>query len=433
VISALITKSLIQRTGSGRYDLHELIRQFAAEHFSVHPDELSATQSQHGHYYLQFFGQADGRLRSSAQAEALAELMAEMDNFRAAWDWAVAQREFALIEQALRPFSAIYDMRGWLREGFEYLAGALEAVEKAYEQSPSDRTIRVALAHLLSTRALPAIRLARHVEAQAMLQRSLEILRPINEPRVLVEAVTFLGTAMESTSNYARAKELYTEGLEIAKEIDDQWFAALCLTLVTQLASFTKPIAEPEQTHQGLQMVVAKWRTVGDPRFTTLALNLLSLSASSLGQYDEARAALKECLKLSRSIGDRWGMGLAFRGLGIVAQEQGRHAEAVKMLRKNLETSIELGARQDAARALAEMGRSVFALGYETKAERIWREALRTATETGSSGWASQGCRRNTGIMSTPSRYCGSSWITPLLSQGPGNAPHNFAVKLNRN
>jgi predicted ATPase/transcriptional regulator with XRE-family HTH domain len=388
VISALITKSLIRRTGSGRYDLHELIRQFAAEHFSDHPDELSETQARHGHFYLLFFAQADGRLRGYAQTEVLAELTAEMDNFRAAWDWAVAQSEFALIEQALRTFSAIYDMRGWLQEGFEYLAGALRALERAYEQSPSDRTIQVALAHLLSARALPAVRLARHVEAQAMLERSLEILRPLNEPRVLVEAITFLGTAMESTGNYARAKELYTEGLEIAEEIADHWFAALCLTLVTQLASFTQPIAELEQTHEGLQTVVAKWRAVGDPRFTTLALNLLSLSASSLGQYDEARAALQECLTLSKSIGDRWGLGLAYRGLGIVAQEQGQHAEAVKMLRANLETSLELGARQDAARALVEMGRSVFALGNEAEAERIWREALRTATETRGSGWA---------------------------------------------
>jgi predicted ATPase len=34
VLSTLVTKSLIRRNGDGRYDLHELIRQFAAEHFS---------------------------------------------------------------------------------------------------------------------------------------------------------------------------------------------------------------------------------------------------------------------------------------------------------------------------------------------------------------------------------------------------------------
>ncbi len=388
VLSALVMKSLIRRTGTGRYDLHELIRQFAAEHFSDHPEELIATQARHGHYYLQFFSQADRRLRSSTQPEALAELTVEMDNFREAWDWAVAQGEFALIEQAMRTFTMLYDIHGWLREGFDYLAGAAGALETAHEQSPSDRTIQVALAHMLSAWSLLAVRLARHAEAQAMLERSLEILRPLNEPGVLVESITFLGTVMESTGNYARARELYAKGLQIAIAIDDRWFAALCHTLAIQLASFTQPMDKPEQTHARLQSVVAEWRAVGDPRFTTLALNLLSLNASSLGHYDEARAALQECVTLSRSIGDHWGVGLAYRGLGIVAQEQGLHTQAVKMLRKSLETSIELGARQDVARALAEMGRSIFALGNDAEARRIWREALHIATETGGPGWA---------------------------------------------
>ena len=49
-----------------------------------------------------------------------------------------------------------------------------------------------------------------------MLERSLEILRPLNEPHVLVESITYLGMLMEVTGNYARALELYSEGLEVA-------------------------------------------------------------------------------------------------------------------------------------------------------------------------------------------------------------------------
>ena len=108
VLSALVTKSLIRRSGAGRYDLHELIRQFAAEHLAEHPEEQMATRARHGRYYLTFFGQADGRLRSSAQRETLAELTAEMDNFRAAWEWAVAHGEFALIEQTMRTLGLFY-------------------------------------------------------------------------------------------------------------------------------------------------------------------------------------------------------------------------------------------------------------------------------------------------------------------------------------
>ena len=72
-----------------------------------------------------------------------------------------------------------------------------------------------------------------------MLERSLEILRPLNEPRVLVESITFLGLVMEVTGNYARALELYSEGLEIATAIGDRWYTALCLTYLNGLTAIT--------------------------------------------------------------------------------------------------------------------------------------------------------------------------------------------------
>jgi len=215
-----------------------------------------------------------------------------------------------------------------------------------------------------------------------MLERSLEILRPLNESRVLVEAITFFGMVMELTGDYARALEHYSEGLEIAKEIGDRWFAALCLTCITGLVGITHIMVEPEIAHEQMQSAMAEWRAIGDPRLIAIGLNNLSLSALRLGQYNEARAALEESVGLSISIGDRYGLGFAYRGLGIIAQAQGEHQQAMDMFHKSLDTLTELGARQDVARVLAEMGRSIFALGNDAEAGRVWGESLRLAIET---------------------------------------------------
>ena len=128
-LSTLVTKSLIRRSGAGRYDLHELIRQFAAEQFAEHPDEQTATQARHGRYYLTFFGRADGRLRSSAQRETLAELTAEMDNFRPHGIGLSLMVSSPLIEQTMRIFAWFYDMRGWFQEGLDTLGRAVNALE----------------------------------------------------------------------------------------------------------------------------------------------------------------------------------------------------------------------------------------------------------------------------------------------------------------
>ncbi len=198
MLNTLMTKSLIRRNVTGRYDLHELIRQFAAEQCVECQEEQIAAQAAHGAYFLTYFGQADSRLRGPAQRETLTELTAEMDNFRIAWDWAVSHGEFALIEQTARMFFILYDTLGWFQEGLDMLGRVVNVLEMANGQSPPDRTDQVALGHILATRAWLAYRLAHNEQAQAMLERSLEILRPLNEPRALVESLAYLGIIMEA-------------------------------------------------------------------------------------------------------------------------------------------------------------------------------------------------------------------------------------------
>jgi predicted ATPase/DNA-binding XRE family transcriptional regulator len=381
VLSTLVMKSLIRRSSAGRYDLHELLQQFASERLAERPEERSAIQAYHGRYYLMYFSQADGRLRSSAQLEVLAELTAEMDNFRAAWDWAVIHGEFALIEQTMRTFFRLYDTRGWFQEGLDALDRAINALEMAHMHSPPDRSDQVALGHLLATRSWLAYRLANYEQAQRLLERSLEILRPLNEPHVLVESITYLGRVMEMTGNYVRALELYLEGLEIATAIGDRWFKAVCLTLHTAMVGFNHAMVKPEITHERLQSVVADWRLIGDPRLIAFGLDFLSRSALRLGRFDEARLALEENVGLNSSIGFGWGLGTAYRGLGIVAQAQGKHQQAVDMFRKSLDTFTDLGGSWWVARVLAEMSRSLFALENDAEAERGLRESLRIAND----------------------------------------------------
>ena len=382
VLSTLVTKSLVRRNGDRRYDLHELIRQFAAEQFANHPEERAATYMRHGSYYLTYFGHTDARLRSSAQRETLAELTAEMDNFRAAWEWGISSGEFALVKGIMRTLTLLYDSRGWYQEGIDTLDRAAAVLETNYGGPPLERTAQATLGHILATRSMLVSRLGQYEQARAGLERSLEILRPLNELSVMVEPLYSLGEVMELTGDYARALELYSEGLEIATAISDRWFAALFLTCRIGLVGITQLIVKPEITHEQLQSVVSEWRAIGDPRFTAIGLNSLFWSALRLERYDEARAALEESIELSLSVGDRWVLGFAYRGLGIIAQAQGEHAKAVGMFRKGLDTFNELGARQDVARALADMSRSIFALGNDAEAERNWYESLSIAMET---------------------------------------------------
>jgi len=378
MLFALVTKSLVRRNGKNRYDLHELVRQFAAEILSKNNDEQSATQNLHSKYFLNSFGRSDVSMHSPTQREVLAEWSAEIDNIRVAWDWAVKQRDFRLIEKTLRAFAMLYETRGLYREGLDMLGHAILELEVAHGPSPADSTSQAALGHLLTNSALLTYRLGQHAKAQEMLERSLEILRSLNDTRLLVEPITYLGVVMSLMGDYGRALDLVAEAREKALAVGDRVFAATSLSLH---ANFSRLTGQPGDQHARLQAAVAEWRTVGDPRFIAYGLNFLGQSALALGRFDEARQALEESVELNLSVGARWNLGHAFQGLGAVAQAQGDYQQAANLFLKAVDTFTELGGLFYIGQNLAQMGQCLFALGNDIEAEYVWRKALRIAFE----------------------------------------------------
>ncbi|MCB0195484.1 MAG: helix-turn-helix domain-containing protein, partial [Anaerolineae bacterium] len=91
LLSALVDKSLVRRIGPGQFDLHELVRQYAADMLAAAPDQQTATQDRHADFYLNLIKIREPALKSDRQKEIIAELSANIDNIRTAWNWAVTR------------------------------------------------------------------------------------------------------------------------------------------------------------------------------------------------------------------------------------------------------------------------------------------------------------------------------------------------------
>jgi len=129
MLSALMTKSLIRRSGDQRYDLHELIRQYALERLADQPKAQNEAQERHALYYLEYFDSRANPLRSSAQRETVTELSVEMDNFRVAWDWALTHHEFDRVRQAAKTLWYLLELRTWFEEGTLVFNKAAETIQ----------------------------------------------------------------------------------------------------------------------------------------------------------------------------------------------------------------------------------------------------------------------------------------------------------------
>ena len=77
-------KSLLHQQG-GRYQIHELLRQFGAEQLDLSPEERADVEERHCAYYLAFVAQRQTALDGIEPQRAAEQLKAEIDNIEKAW------------------------------------------------------------------------------------------------------------------------------------------------------------------------------------------------------------------------------------------------------------------------------------------------------------------------------------------------------------
>jgi predicted ATPase len=92
MLAGLVDKSLLRRNAVGRYEVHDLLRQYAEEKLRANADEYIQMGNTHCSYYADIMVQHEAQLKSNDVSVAITELNAERENVRAAWNWAMSQR-----------------------------------------------------------------------------------------------------------------------------------------------------------------------------------------------------------------------------------------------------------------------------------------------------------------------------------------------------
>src|SRR5262245_43352354 len=100
MLSGLVNKSLLQCEPSGRYTIHELLRQYAEAELEA-AKQAEHARNAHCVYYTELVSQHMADLKGQRQAAALDAIEVDFENVRSAWQWAVAQRDYAAVGRAV--------------------------------------------------------------------------------------------------------------------------------------------------------------------------------------------------------------------------------------------------------------------------------------------------------------------------------------------
>jgi len=383
---ALLDKSLIRRVSPERYDIHPLLKQYAAEKLQDDPQKHRETQVEHVRYFAAFLAQQEQRLKSADQGQALTEIGSEIDNVRLAWHSAVTHGHSLEIEQSLESLYRFYDIRCRFQEGIDLLA-------QAQDWQSGDEQERRIFGKIMARQGVLSRRLGHYQQATALTEQSLDIFEQLGAQAEQAFCLINLADVLCHQGKYIQAKERAQKSLALSRQANDRWGVARSLFLLGVAQYRTGDVDQAEEL---LEESLAISRESGNPRLIMPPLNTLADIVCHRGDYDQAIAMFGECLALSRELGDQFNAAIHLNNLGTVLHVLEKHREASTFFQESLEICREIGDQVGEAIALSNLGQVVHELGMYPEAMAYYREGL-TIGRSIQDQWTIMACLNNLG------------------------------------
>lgn len=302
LLAALLDKSLIRRLDNGRYDVHELVRQYAAARLAADPKRQAAAQARLAAYYLALAEMGSLHLTGADQQTWLERLEREYDNLRTVLAWALATPE---VETAVR-LGAALGRFWWLRyrpvEGGNWLHHILALPGPVTEV----RARAMSYAGLLA-------RLRRdYATAEACLTQSISWQRGLDHKQDLGRSLNEMGMLLMDRGEFALAGALFGEWLLLARELDFPHGISIALLNSGMAAYYQGDYAVAEDFYKESLNIS---RQMGLKTNTAMVLNSYGMLLLAQQRTVPAQAMLVESVQLNSELGYKDGLAWAFLGL----------------------------------------------------------------------------------------------------------------------
>ena len=384
ILSSLVDKSFLHRDPGGRFEVHELLRQFAEDKLRVIPPEYEETQNLHCRYLASFLHEWGNHLKGGEQIRALKEIGAEIDNIRTAWRWAVDKRRLEEIDKSREGLWGFYDLRCWLLEGEETFSNAVYTLkEMVEERGQSDADGKLLLGTIMARWGWFCWRRGYFGKSKEVLGECLTLLRQagFDVQREIGFPLFVLGVNEWYLGKYLESKRVFLEAIMVCSTTGNQLILALSLLGLALVARSLGEYAEAE-TYQ--QKSLSHFQANNDQRGAANNQIWCGWSVSlAHGDLERAKLILQDNMEISRELQDKFGQALALNHLGSLAHLKGEYLKARQLHRESVEIFQETGDQWGVAYALAGLGFASCALGEHDASRRQFRETLAIAMEIG--------------------------------------------------
>ncbi|MEO6892635.1 MAG: tetratricopeptide repeat protein [Ktedonobacteraceae bacterium] len=249
------------------------------------------------------------------------------------------------------------------------------ALQLAFEREMLEELVRGvhALTPFLQARGL-------YVSAELHLARAQQAATALHNQQGLALTWLHLGYCAQCQGNLARAEQLYREGLEVARYIDDRELMSILQTHRGEVATNRgEYIQAREYLLEGLELA----RQIGDQQRICVLLKNLGEAADHLGEHTRGEALYQEALKLARTIGDWETASALLQNLGVKAEWGGNYAAADSYYQEGLAYANKIGHRSRISALFMNMGVLAMKRDDFTEAEALYQRSLDIARTIG--------------------------------------------------
>lgn len=337
VLRRLVKRSLLRFSpDEQRYDIHELLRQFALEKLAA---QTQAARSRHAFYYAEFLRRQERALKGKEQREALRAIGRDSQNVREAFLWSSDNLQPALVMKSLPALNLFMEWRRQTEDGASLMAHAAESLTSPLQGgsangvTPVDTEERKALAESATAT------ITHHAAFRLMLSQA------------------------ETAREQLNLAQHICDEFDLADYGDPTVIAFFALTK-SNLAILDDFAGEAERLNEE---ALELYQSAGDRWGMALALERLSMRFMNQGQLEQAINVVSESLAIREQLEDRRGVARGHNVLGLVLLHAGEIERSQLHLRQSIELFRELDNEADLSNPLAVLGLNLLFAGKFTE------------------------------------------------------------------
>lgn len=302
-LAGLVDKSLVYLTPSGRYYVHELLRQYGTEHMAA-DGQTDAVQEAHTRYYLTLLYRLEADIKGKRQIAALDDIQADFENIRLAWGWAVGRGESQLLYHAAESLHFFADMRARYYDVMVLFQQTLDRFSQATAQPDKNMVHRVQ-ARLVRLILLGEVHSSLNLEL--VIGACLAAARQRHDPIeiafcLLIQGIMVLIKGKNySTEIVKNILDKFNESYAIYEELGDLFYMAEVMAWIDCMprdgADSQRSSSEYFQRSRDLR------NAIGDLNGVAWLNHNFALEMRYTLRYPESEQYARQCLALMRELG----------------------------------------------------------------------------------------------------------------------------------